>query len=76
MTAIELKEKLIAKIRNTEDEELLDQIARLIDFESNEVYEMSQGEIDAVNEGLAQLNSGQWITNEEANKRADKWLGK
>lgn len=76
MTAIELKEKLIAKIRNTEDEELLDQIARLIDFESNEVYEMSQREIDAVKEGLAQLNSGQWITNEEANKRADKWLGR
>lgn len=76
LTAIELKEKLIARINNTNDQELLDQISRLIDFESriDDVYKMSPGEIEAVKEGLTQLDNGQWITNEEANKRADEWL--
>jgi len=78
MTVIELKEKLIAKINNTDDEELLDQISRVIDLETriDEVYEMSPEEIEAVKEGIAQLDNGQWITNKEANKRADEWLGK
>ena len=78
MTVIELKEKLIAKINNTHDEELLDQISRMIDLETriDEIYEMSSEEIDAINEGIAQIDSGQWITNEEANKHADEWLGK
>jgi hypothetical protein len=51
MTAIELKEKLIAKINITDDEELSDQHSRLIDLESktDEVYEMSPAETDAVN---------------------------
>ena len=40
----------------------------------DEIYEPSPEEIAAINEGLTQLDSGQWITNEEANKRADEWL--
>jgi len=78
MTVIELKEKLIAKINSTDNEELLEHLADIIEFEFNTdgIYEMSPEEIDAVKEGIAQIDSGQWITNEEANKRADKWLGK
>ena len=40
MTVIELKEKLIEKIRNTENEVLLDHISDLIDFESNDIHEI------------------------------------
>jgi len=78
MTVVELKEKLIEKIRVTDNEELLDHIANIFEFEYNtdEVHVMSPEEIEAVKEGLAQLDSGQWITNEEANKRADEWLKK
>ena len=50
----------------------------LIDFElkRDEVYEMSPGEIEAVNEGLEQLKNGQWISHEEANKQIGEWLKK
>jgi len=78
MTVVELKEKLIEQIRVTDNEEILDHIADIFEFEYNTdgVHVMSPGEIEAVKEGLAQLDSGQWITNEEANKRADEWLKK
>ena len=73
---VEIREKLIEKIRNIEDEELLEHISDLIDFESNEIYEMSPGEIEAVKEGLEQLKNGQWISHEESNNHVDEWLKK
>jgi len=76
MTVIQLKEKIIAKISSTDNEDLLEHISDLIDFEYNEVHEMSPGEIEAVNEGLEQLKNGQWISSEESNKRVDEWLKK
>ena len=78
MTAIELKEKIIAQISSTNDEELLGHISKVIDIElhANDIHIMSPAEIEAVNDGLAQLENGQWITNEESNKRVDEWLKK
>ena len=76
MTVVELKEKLIAKINDTNDEELLEHISDLIDFEHSEVHQMSPGEIDAVNEGLEQFKNGQWLSSEESNIRVNEWLKK
>ncbi|MEO8887027.1 MAG: hypothetical protein ABI367_13260 [Mucilaginibacter sp.] len=78
MTAIELKEKLIEKIRNTDNIELLDHLSDVIEFESNigEVHVMSPGEIEAVNDGLEQIKNGQWISHEEVNREIDEWLKK
>lgn len=78
MSTIELKEMLIEKINSTDDEELLQEMALLFDFEKgiDDDYEMCPEEIEAINEGIAQLDNGQWITNEESNKRADEWLKK
>ncbi len=76
MSTAELKEKIIAKIIATDDDELLEHISDLIEFEHGGVYEMSPGEVEAVNEGLAQFKKGQWITHEESNKRAEEWLRK
>ncbi|MDB5018331.1 MAG: hypothetical protein JWQ84_3163 [Mucilaginibacter sp.] len=45
---IELKEKLIEKINNTHDVELLQQLSEIIDFELNEVYKLSPEEKAAV----------------------------
>jgi len=76
MTVVELKEKIIAKISSTDNEELLDHIADIIELESTDsVYKMSLEEIKAVNEGIVQIENGQFFTNEEANKMIDKCLG-
>lgn len=76
---IKLKEKRIEKINGIDDEELLHEIAHVIDFEpevTDRVYIMSPGEIAAVNEGLEQLKSVQWASHEEANREIDEWLKK
>ena len=76
MTTIELKEKLIAKINETDNEGLLDQISHLIAFEAEGIYEMSIGEIEAVETGLAQLDKGEWLSHTESNKQIEEWLKK
>ncbi len=76
MSTAKLKEKIIAKIVATDNDELLEHIADLIAFEHDENYQMSTGEIEAVNEGLEQFKNGQWLSHEESNKRAEEWLRK
>lgn len=78
MTVIELKEKLIEDILKTDDEQLLDHISDLLKFEKSEtaIHIMSDEEIEAVKDGLTQLERGEWLTNDEANKLADEWLKK
>ena len=75
MTVVELKEKLIEKINSVDDEVQLEQIALMIDVGSklnDGIYEMSAEEIKAVKEGIEQIENGEWITNEEANRRTDE----
>ena len=73
---IELKEKLIAKINGTHNVELLEQLSEIIDFESDEIYRLSPEEKAAVREGMEQIDSGLFFTNEEAKKIIDKCLGR
>jgi len=75
---IQLKEKLIAKIDSTTDEELLRQLLRVLDLESktDEYYSLSEDEEKAINEGIAQLDKGVFLSNEEANHQADQCLNK
>jgi hypothetical protein len=78
MSTIELKEILIGKINNTEDEDLLEHMALLFDFESKNdgVYILSPDEVAAVKDGIDQIDQGMAISNDEARKIFDKCLGK
>lgn len=76
MTKTELKEKLIETLAKTEDRQLLEDIYRIVNMETDpkEIYQLSEPEMNAVNEGLEQLNKGQFISNEDLNTKFDKWL--
>lgn len=79
MSTAELKKKVIAKINNTDNDELLSEILTMLHVESksvNGVYQMSDAEREAVEEGIRQIENGQWITHEEVKRRADEWLKK
>ncbi|RYU87924.1 hypothetical protein EWM62_15640 [Mucilaginibacter terrigena] len=78
MTRVELKEKLIAKIGTTNDEELLNQISRLVNLElfADEIYKLNPEEFEAVKEGIAQIESGLFVSEAEANRTIDKCLGR
>jgi hypothetical protein len=77
-TAIELRENLIEKINSTDDVALLEELLLVIDFESNsdDVYRLNPEELAAVKDGIAQIESGRFFSNEEANKIFDKRLAR
>jgi predicted transcriptional regulator len=79
MSTAELKEKLIAQINSPDNDELLSEISTMLYIESksvNGVYQMSEAEREAVEDGLNQIKNGQWISNEEANRQIEEWLRK
>jgi len=79
MSTAELKEKLIAQINDTDNDELLSEISTMLYVESksaNGVYQMSEAEREAVEDGLNQIRNGQWISDEEANREIEEWLRK
>lgn len=76
MTKTELKEKLIATLNQTEDKRLLEDIYRIVNLESDPkgIYELSEAEFTAVNESVAELDKGNFISNEDLDDKASKWL--
>jgi len=79
MSTAELKEKLIAQINDTDNDELLSEISTLLYVESKSVsgvYQMSEAEREAVEDGLNQIRNGRWISDEEANREIEEWLRK
>jgi hypothetical protein len=45
-------------------------------MEEEEIYHLSPEELEAVNEGIWQIENGFFISNEEANKRAEEIIQK
>jgi predicted transcriptional regulator len=79
MSTAELKEKLIAQINNIDNDELLNEISTMLYVESkslNGVYQMSEAEIEAVEEGIKQIQNGQSLSHEEVKRQTAEWLRK
>ena len=78
MTVIELKKRLIAKITQTQNNQLLEEMYRLIVNEEtdNSIYELSDEQNKAVEEAQIQFKDGQFLKSERADKEIEEWLGK
>jgi hypothetical protein len=78
MSTIELKEKLIEKIQNTDDENILEEAYRLLDLKTADIekYGFSDDQKSEVNESIIQIKQGKFLTNDDANKEIDEWLNK
>jgi len=78
MTHSDLKTRVLEGIENTRNTYLLEEVLRLLHLESQDlkVYELNEGQINAINEAREQIEKGQTLTNEEANDQIDKWLKK
>lgn len=78
MTVRELKKKLIGKIDQSDDSELLEEMYRLIANEESDssIYELSNEQIRAVEEGQLQYINGQFLTDKQADKDIEEWLDK
>lgn len=78
MSAIELRERLIEKIRKTTDENILEEAYRLLSLESNDtdIYKLTNGQKAEIESSKSDIKLGQFLTNDQANKEMDEWLNK
>ena len=67
-----VKNELLSKIQNSNDEILLNQISLLLD--SNQVMKLNEFEKNAIDEALEAVKNNQFSSDEEFQKEWDKWV--
>lgn len=67
---------VIERIKSLENQELLKDIEFLLDFEAKypSSIKFSKEEVKILESRISSFDSGSFISNEEANKRASQWL--
>ena len=76
MKNIDLKSKLLEEIKNSEDYQVLEEVYKLLNLESEsfEVLKFSERQEKSILKAKQQIKNGDFLTEEEANKEIDKWL--
>jgi hypothetical protein len=78
MSTTELRKRLIDKIQKTDNENILKEAYRLLELETEdiEIYKLSDDQKKAISEARKQIEKGQFLTNDQADKEIDEWLSK
>lgn len=78
MSTPELRKKLIDEIQKTDNNQILEEAYRLLGLESDEreVYQLSPEQLSAVAEAREQIRQGKSLTDAQADKDIEEWLGK
>jgi len=78
MTTKELRTRVIKKINEIEDENLLHDLIRLIEdsTEDSEIYRLSENHKMAIHQAIDQIEKGDYLTNEQSNQKIAEWLNK
>ena len=78
MSTTELRKRLIDKIQETDNENLLEEAYRLLELETEniDVYKLTVDQRKAVTEARQQIKDGKFLTDDQANKEIDGWLSK
>ena len=75
MSKADLKTDIINRIKNLEDDSIIKQIQRLLDFEFEEgIYELSEEQTQRLMEAREEYSSGKILSEKEANSEIEKWL--
>ena len=76
MSNAELKEKLIDKVLLTTDAFLLREAILLLDPENEnvDIYKLNEKEREAIIIGIKEIENGNYLTNDRANKEIEEWL--
>ncbi|MEO7080321.1 MAG: hypothetical protein ABIY71_02300 [Flavobacteriales bacterium] len=78
MSDVELKKRLINRIQRTQDSALLREAYRLLGTDAGDLepYKLSKGQQDSINKGKKDIKEGRMLSERQANKAIDEWLGK
>lgn len=72
-----LKDKLISKIKETNDPVILEEVSRLFELQEPEsIYHLNEEQKKAIDEAKEQIKNGQTLSEEQADKDTDEWLKK
>ena len=74
MTTIEIKNKVIGKINQSTDNELLMDVYKLLNksFIDPEIYRLSENHKIAIDTAISQINNGDFLTGEQSNKEVNE----
>lgn len=76
MNTAELKISLINRITDLNDDSLLEDIQRLLEFESIEgVYKLNDIQRGEINEAKTDFAKGNYLPDNEADEEVKEWLG-
>lgn len=73
------KDRLIERIRNIQDETILEELLEMVEVElnlSDEIVELSSEQKAAIDQGLKDLEECRTYSNNEAQKIIDEWMKK
>ena len=78
MSTLELQEKLIAKIKNTKEDYVLEDIYRLLEFEENSthIYKLNTEQQHLIDISLKEIENGEYFSDKDVQKETDEWLKK
>jgi hypothetical protein len=75
MNKMEIREKLIAEIKQIENVKLLKVLYNMLTGEVGEKdYVLNEAQISAINEAREQYRGGESFTNEEVDRETEEWL--
>ena len=76
MSTLELQKQLISKIQITTDQDVLESVLRLLEFEtsSDETYFLNENQKAAIVNARQQVANGQFYTDDEVDKLTEEWL--
>ena len=76
MSTLELQKQLISKIQITTDQDVLESVLRLLEFEtsSDETYFLNENQKAAIVNARQQVANGQFYTDDEVDKHTEEWL--
>lgn len=76
MSTLELRNQLISKIQVTNDDDVLEGILQLLEFESNrtDIYKLNDEQREAIRIAREQYARGEYYTEEEADNITEQWL--
>lgn len=78
MTQVQLKEKLIKRIQETDNQDILEDFLNILDIDSdsNITLKLSSDQKSAINEGEEDFKNGNFLTEEESDRQTKEWLEK
>ena len=78
MTAVSLKRKIISRIEQTKDKNILSDIYKLLNLaqETEDLLSLSDEQKKSIRKGIRDISQRKTISHHKANKDIEKWLSK